>query len=199
MDFIELLFPGWYTILGVILAAIINKYYNKQDFEKKKYGAELLIKSEIRTNVEYLKKYYIDFLNTDFESLKECGSLQDLDDFYYNLKFFPIISHKYWDKLIGYAPEIFKPTEIESIIKFFIELDKLNQHVEIVHDKEYDNFKKEIDKSCERSTSPYCLEDFLFMEIDIDGFDEIISVWRGFELKFKEVLQCGEDIIEFMS
>ena len=129
--------------------------------------------------------------------MKECGSLQEVDNFFYNLKYFPIISHNYWDKLIDFAPEIFELNEIESILKFCIELDKLNQQVEILHGKEYDNFKNGIGESYEWSTHPYCLDDFLFIDINMNSFDEIVSIWRGFELKFKEVLQCSGDIMEF--
>lgn len=58
--------------------------------------------------------------------------------------------------------------------------------------------KKNVEKSNEESSYSFCLDDFLFMELDIEEYDEILSVWILFELKFKDVLENGEEVLEFL-
>ena len=198
MNPIELICSGIFSLIGVIVGAWITQRNNEKNFEKKKQGAELLIKTELQVNIENLNEYYEKYLGHNFEDLKECGSLQNLDDFYYNLKYYPILTQKNWEKLTQFAPEIFDKEELDLIMKFFISATKLNQQVEQLYTKEFEKFKKEIEKSTKESGSPFCLEDFLFMECDLEEYDEIVANWRGFELKFKEILNYGKNILKIV-
>lgn len=50
-----MIISGALSIIGVV-GAFLNEYIHRKDFEKKVHGAELLIKSEIRTNVKNLNE-----------------------------------------------------------------------------------------------------------------------------------------------
>ena len=51
-----MIISGALSIIGVVVGAFLNEYIHRKDFEKKVHGAELLIKSEIRTNVKNLNE-----------------------------------------------------------------------------------------------------------------------------------------------
>lgn len=135
------------TITGAILAAIrgsfsawlFTYFTEKNKTNKRKKGVYILIKSEIEINLNNLKDFENRFLKSSLEEAYDTFTLEDINYFYKSLTNFPHLTHRNWDELISFIPDVFDEKIIKEIIQFNIYLDNLNEQWKNSSKKEGDS------------------------------------------------------------
>lgn len=164
------------SLLTWILAYITEKYR----FNKRKKGAYTILNAEINANISNLEKYTIFYPLINRYDLLNKGTIDDIKNFYKDLDDFPNIKHDNWDKFIEFVPDIFREYEIERIIKFNSNLDKLMLQAEhlsenpLIFDEKQKNIK--------------------LNDIEYAKYIEITKHYKMFEKNFNDLLEDSENI-----
>lgn len=176
------------TVIAAIIGALIGSistwclsyFTQERKFNKKKNGAYALIKSEIEINVYNLKDYKKRYLTKTSKELFDIGNLNDISEFYYYLKEFPILSHNNWDKLIDFIPYVFDENQINNIIQFNTNLDFLIKQSKRLYENGMPNRK---------------YSGFYLFELDEADYDVTYGTYVAFKSNLKNVIESGEDIL----
>lgn len=120
------------AVLGSVSTWFLTYFTEKRKFDKKKKGAKIILKTELKTNINNLKKYEKNYLNKTSQAMFDSGNLNDIYTFYLSLDEFPVLSHSNWDTLIDLIPYIFEDKEISHMLEFNAKLDQLNNSSKIL-------------------------------------------------------------------
>jgi len=135
------------AIIGSLFTWILAYITEKYSYNKRKKGAYTILNSEIRTNISNLERYKLYYPLINRWDLLNNGTIKDIKNFYKDLDDFPNIKHDNWDKFIEFVPDFFREYEIEMIIKFNSNLDRLRQQAEhlsenpLIFDEKQKNMK----------------------------------------------------------
>lgn len=176
----EILGPLIGAIIGSISAWILAYVPEKYKFIKRKKAVSAILYSENSTNVMNLKKYDIYYPLINRADLFDKGVIKNINDFYKDLNDFPNITHDNWDKFIDFIPDIFNEDEIDKIISFNSDMDKLRKQAERLSENplyidEEDKYSK-------------------LKDIKFSRYAEITKHYEMFKKNFTELLEDSNNI-----
>lgn len=169
------------AIIGAFSAWALTFFSESYKFNHKKKGTQLILKSEIESNLANLIKFKKTHLNATSKELYDNGTLKDISNFYYDLSKFPIVSHSNWDRLISFIPDIYDETEIKQIVEFNAKLDDLQNQSELL-------YKKGIP---ERTFSG-----FLLYELEPEEYEVTLGTYKTYKNKVNSIINNGKTILK---
>lgn len=168
------------AIIGAFSAWALSFFSEKYRFNHKKKGTQIILKSEIESNLANLIKFKNSYLNTTSKELHDKCTLEDISDFYYYLSKFPVISHSNWDRLISFIPDIYEETEIKQIIEFNAKLDDLQNQSKILYEK---------------GMPQRVFSGLLLYELEPDESEVTLGTYESYENKVNSIINDGKTIL----
>lgn len=169
------------AIIGAFSAWALTFFSERYKFNHKKKGTQVLLKSEIESNLSNLIKFKNSYLNATFKELYDKGTLEDISNFYYYLSKFPIVSHSNWDCLTSFIPDIYDEREIKQIVEFNAKLDDLQNQSELLYKK---------------GMPEMVFNGLLLYELDPYEYEVTLGTYKAYKNKINSIINDGETILK---
>lgn len=126
------------AIVGAIASATFALIISWYKFNKRKNGANALIKSEINHILNSLEEFRDKYLKEEIK-IEKNKRYPEVFNFYNMMPNFPIWTNQNWINLINFIPSIFKEEEINKINNFYAKCDEVSDAAKTLADKEPSN------------------------------------------------------------
>ena len=123
------------AIVGAIASATFALIISRYKFNKRKNGANALIKSEINHILDVLEKFKEKYLKEEIK-IEKNKRYPEVFNFYNMMPNFPIWTNQNWINLINFIPSIFKEEEINKITNFYAKCEEITDAAKTLADKE---------------------------------------------------------------